>query len=337
MNKISVIGFTSSGKTSYLVGMYNALCNGISGFSVVENDMDVDLYLDKVWKNLCENGEFPFPSDSKETYHFSLLQSQKKIRTFEWLDYPGSVLSDGGDMLRDLSEQLAESSCLLLLVNGASFAFQGDPDNQERIQAASVTDYKQIVSNNLRNNKDLQAIRQLNRLGAQGVELPPIVIVLTKSDLIEDKWALYAKDILRDNFSVIFGAPGVTTDRIVMITHTSLGDLDPQNGFRVDPINVELPIAFGVLSILRDDVIKYKLLHANNQTQINTHQKNKFTRWLNSDTLNALKKENDKCMADIKAASKDIFKLLDLFDDDKNIYINNVEKNLKVFFRDELK
>ena len=59
MDKITVIGFTSSGKTSYLVGMYDALSYGLKKFSLKETDSEVDLYLQKVWENIQSNGSFP--------------------------------------------------------------------------------------------------------------------------------------------------------------------------------------------------------------------------------------------------------------------------------------
>ena len=83
-------------------------------------------------------------------------------------------------------------------------------------------------------------------------------------------------------------------------------------------------------------IIKNKLLNVHNQDQMNVHQKNWFTKWLNSDSIAKLREESQKRMEDIKAASVDVFNLLSLFEDDKPIYINGEEKNLKDFFKKEL-
>lgn len=350
MDKITVIGFTSSGKTSYLAGMYGTLSYGQKRFTLKEKSSEMDLYFQKLWDNIRLKGEFPGPSDKKEAFTFSLLRNIEKIREFEWLDYPGRILVETGESLNELGKQLSESVCLFLLVNGESFAFNGNPEDKIPIQATTAQEYMNIVAQNLMNNHDLQAIKQLSALGSQGIDLPPIAIVLTKSDLIEDKWFDFpvvslqdnsekkeervnlVQDILHKEFISIFGAPNNKNERIVMVTDISLG-YNHQGRFIADPMNVELPIAFGVLSILRQDVIKNKQIIVQNQNRMNELQKNWFSKWLYSDVLDKLREDSDNRAKYINEASVDIINILELFENDKPIYINDIPIKLKDFFK----
>lgn len=105
MEKITVIGFTSSGKTCYLAGMYDTMSYGVKNFSLIEQDSDQDRYLQKLWENIssAEGREWPVPNDDKRSYTFSLCHSFEPVMEFEWADYPGAALVDPGmGLLEDL-------------------------------------------------------------------------------------------------------------------------------------------------------------------------------------------------------------------------------------------
>ena len=337
MEKVTVIGFKNAGKTCYLAGMYDFMSYGAKNFSLVEKDSDQDWYLQKLWENISNGAsrEWPVPSDEKRVYTFSLQHNFQKVMEFEWLDYPGAALVDPGyGLIDELTGQISESACLLILVNGESFAFDGDPNNQIRIQAESDSAYKQIVAKNLKRNRDLEAIRQLSKLGSKGITLPPIGIVVTKSDLIEDQWIPYVQDIIIHHFSPIFGENS-QDEHIVMLSAVTLGD-DIQFGGDAEPVDIELPIAFAVLSILRKYVTAKRVLKAQNNNTLSQ----KDTLWcnlFNQKQLEDLRKAVAALDAEIGKMSQDAICLLDLFAEGKPIYINAQKQNFRKFFQNELR
>lgn len=335
MDKVTVIGFKASGKTCYLAGMYDIMSNGIESFSLVEKNSDQDWYLQGLWEQISDgaNRSWPVPNDDKRVYSFSLCHSFDKIIEFEWLDYPGAALVDPGyGLIDEIKNQLSESACLLVLVNGESFAFDGKPADQKRIQAASLDEYKKIVAKNLKRNKDLEAVRQLTKIGSEDVVLPPIGIVVTKCDLIEDEWVPYVQEILRENFKSIF-AEGGEDDRIVMMAAVTLGN-DIQFGGDADPVDIELPIAFAVLSILRKYVIAARVLKKKTDTDLSEHEKSIF-RVFKPGQAKKLREETAKMDKIIAKLSRDAIRLLDLFEESKPIYINGEKQNFKKYFRED--
>ena len=116
MDKITVIGYTGSGKTSYLAGMYNYMSIGVGNLTLYEC-ADHDWYLRKMWEDI-RVGTWPVPSDDKNSYTFSLQRNFLRVMDFEWLDYPGAALVDPNyGLVADISNHISESACLLLLIN----------------------------------------------------------------------------------------------------------------------------------------------------------------------------------------------------------------------------
>lgn len=336
MDKVTVIGFKASGKTCYLAGMYDIMSTGIKNFSLVEKNPDQDWYLQGLWEQISDgaNRSWPVPNDDKRVYSFSLCHSFDKIIEFEWLDYPGAALVDPGyGLIDEIKNQLSESACLLVLVNGESFAFDGKPADQKPIQASSLDEYKKIVAKNLKRNKDLEAVRQLTKIGSDDVVLPPIGIVVTKCDLIEDEWVPHVQEILRENFESIFGEGG-EDDRIVMMAAVTLGN-DIQFGGDADPVDIELPIAFAVLSILRKYILAARVLKRKTDNELSDHEKSIF-RIFRSGQGKKLREEIAKMEKIIAKLSRDAIRLLDLFEESKPIYINGEKQNFRKYFRDDL-
>ena len=336
MDKVTVIGFKASGKTCYLAGMYDIMSTGIKNFSLVEKNPDQDWYLQGLWEQISDgaNRSWPVPNDDKRVYSFSLCHSFDKIIEFEWLDYPGAALVDPGyGLIDEIKNQLSESACLLVLVNGESFAFDGKPADQKPIQASSLDEYKKIVAKNLKRNKDLEAVRQLTKIGSDDVVLPPIGIVVTKCDLIDDTWVDYVQEILRENFQSIF-AEGGEDDRIVMMAAVTLGN-DIQFGGDADPVDIELPIAFAVLSILRKYILAARVLKKKTDNELCDHEKSIF-RIFRSGQGKKLREEITKMEKIIAKLSRDAIRLLDLCEESKHIYINGEKQNFRKYFRDDL-
>ena len=337
--KVTVIGFMGAGKTCYMAGMYDNMSNGMKNFSLVEPDVDMDFYLQTLWEAISDgkNREWPVPNDDTKEFTFALCHICKKVMEFGWYDYPGGALLDPGYGLMDeINGQLAESSCLLLMINGESFG----------AEAADREDYIRKVSRNLKKNGDLKAIAKLSQLGLNQ-ELPPMAIVITKSDLINDSWVPADLDdeqaaalinetlssIITTNFQSVFGTGG-TGQRLVMITAVTLGE-GISEGADAEPVNIEQPIAYAVLTMLCGYVAKAKA--AKQQNLKNQNAKNTWLgRIIHADEIAKLKAEAEEMDREIAKFSADAHRLLDLFEEDKCLYVNGEKTPLRDFFVNSL-
>ena len=243
------------------------------------------------------------------------------------------VVDPSHECREDFKKQLSEASCLLVLVNGESFAYDGKPRDMNKIQTDDPEVYKRIVQKNLNLNKDLKAISALTSLGMEGIVLPPTAIVVTKSDLIADQWVSYVPEIIKRNFAPIFGA-GSPDERVVMLSAVTLGNNIVAGD--VDPVDIEHPIAFAVLSILRRRIHLQRLLKEEAQGKLNATDKGWLRSIFHGDKISRLKKEIQEKEASIQKMVKDVHYLLDLFPLEKPIYINDVKKDLRSFFTEEL-
>lgn len=343
MEKITVIGFTSSGKTCYLAGMYDAMSYGVKNFSLIEHDPEQDSYLQNLWENISSSKgrRWPVPNDKKRTYSFALCHSFEPVMDFEWLDYPGGALTDlGYGLLDEIKNQLADSSCLLVLINGESFAYEGSfrDASRPRITANSAKEYQEIVKRNLRLNKDLVAIKKLSELGVElkkkGQHLPPIALVVTKSDLIEDRWVDCVRPIIHESFESIFGK-NTEKDRLVMVSAVTLGE-GIADGANADPVDIEIPIAYAVLAMLCDYIQRAQAAKTNDQRTLS--EKDTFWgRIIRPGELEQLRKDIAKIDENISNFSKDAIRLLDLFDDGAVIYVNGDQRKFRSFFEKKIR
>jgi hypothetical protein len=296
---------------------------GIKNFTLVSTDNNADLFLDTLWSNI-QHGKLPLPNDDIEKYSFHLAHDYKPVCDFEWMDYPGGILADPNHKFRpQLDSSISSADCILLILDGKLF----------KIEAANEEEYKRKLANKLRNSDLKYETKYFTQMSAKGEALPPILIVVTKSDLINPEYQEAIEQVIRQELAPVFaGAEEKKGDRMVLMTTVSLGD-NFDHGGEVEPYNIEQPIAFAVLVIL----IKYMLmLKAVKQDNLSVAQKkhSKIGRFFNSDAIEKaernlveLSKLSDKC-------SKDAYRLLELFPDTKSIYINNDKTNMREYFRD---
>ena len=265
MDKVAVIGFTNSGKTSYLIGMYSKMREGMKNFSLSAIETETDFYLREMWKRIQsgKGREWPAPTSDNCTYNFTLQHSCGKIIDFELIEYKTSLLDD-----TYYQHQIDGSECLLVLVNGESFAFTGNrkSGNLKPVQAKNGEDYKRIVASNLKNNGDLMTIRRLHQMAQEGIVIPPVAIVITKRDLIPSEYIQYISEIIQENFSPIFMEIS-KPHHLVMLSAVTLGE-GIEDGADAYPEDIEHPIAYAMLSILCQRIKNVKLTMLNAQSNL---------------------------------------------------------------------
>lgn len=91
--KIAMLGAGSSGKTTYMAAMYEAMAKGHKGFSLQTQDPDHGAELLATARNI-RSKKYPPPSAHRELYDFTLAAKQGPLFQFAWNDYRGGAISE---------------------------------------------------------------------------------------------------------------------------------------------------------------------------------------------------------------------------------------------------
>lgn len=247
--KITMLGTTGAGKTSYLLGMYAVMQTGIQGFTLAAQDMDMDLELTQRWEKLISlKGEDRWPTPNAaamEYYGFDFSYGFRPLMRFQWLDYRGLALSDRSTEqdVADLVQYLQESSCLFLCISGEHLISEITPNTVREIKSDRMN---QFIQQYISANKQPHDQKPF-----------PVAIVITKYDLCHhrDKDEIIAD--VKKLFQALFTP---SSGWLVMICPVSLGKElcdDPDNA-NIIPVNVHLPVVFAVYSQLRAHGLKLK-------------------------------------------------------------------------------
>ena len=247
--KITMLGTTGAGKTSYLLGMYAVMQTGVQGFTLAAKDMDLDLELTQRWEKLISlkgDDRWPAPNAAAmEYYGFDFSYGFMPLMGFQWLDYRGLALSDRSTEqdVAELVEYLQASSCLFLCISGEYLVDEIDPKTVREIKSDRMNQFiQQYVSNHQQPNSNQPF---------------PVAIMITKYDLCHHR---DRDDIIADVKKLFQALFTPNSGWLVMICPVSLGrDLgkDPEDA-DIIPVNVHLPVVFAVYSQLRSYGLKLK-------------------------------------------------------------------------------
>ena len=247
--KITMLGTTGAGKTSYLLGMYAVMQTGVQGFTLAAKDMDMDLDLTERWEQLISvTGEDRWPppnAAAMEHYAFDFSYGFRPLVEFEWLDYRGLALSDRSTEqdVQELSNYLAESKCVFLCISGEYLVDKITPKTVRELKSDRLNQFiQQYIS------------KQHNPTPSSPF---PIAIVITKYDLCHHR---EKEEIVADVQKLFQALFTPNSGWLVMICPVSLGkelcnDLD---GASIVPVNTHLPVVFAVYSQLRAYGIELK-------------------------------------------------------------------------------
>ena len=247
--KITMLGTTGAGKTSYLLGMYAVMQTGVQGFTLAANDMDLDLELTQRWEKLISlKGEDRWPTPNAaamEYYGFDFSYGFRPLMSFQWLDYRGLALSDRSTEqdVADLVQYLQESACLFLCISGEHLINEITPSTVREIKSDRMN---QFIQQYISVNKEPDSHNPF-----------PVALIITKYDLCHHR----NKDEIIEDVKKLFQALFTPNSGwLVMICPVSLGrELcdDPDNA-NIVPVNVHLPVVFAVYSQLRAYGLKLK-------------------------------------------------------------------------------
>ena len=210
--RFTILGESGSGKTCYLLGMYNKMRNHVAGYTVIAEDT------------------------SKGDMLFKLQYNYEDVLSFVWIDYPGAYLEPSKRDLNSADYQavekyINESDVLFICIDGANFV-EGDINDKidavETKCTANISPYLGTLIGKLRN---------------EGKTLPPIAMIVTKYDMCEsyiDTNEL--RNVIEEVFTPLFGKD----DTYVAIIPVSLGKLNKDNRGVLQPRDIHLPILFGI-------------------------------------------------------------------------------------------
>jgi len=121
--KVMMIGFSGSGKTTYMGGMY-ALLNvePCEGFSLRAKKTTDHANFMKIGSNIVD-GIYPKGTDILEDYRFSLVYDDDELLDFDWHDYRGGVLASADSPDFDVVvDQIMDSDALIVFLDLTMFA-----------------------------------------------------------------------------------------------------------------------------------------------------------------------------------------------------------------------
>ena len=246
--KVTILGMSGAGKTCYLLGLYYMMTGGIKGYTI-SSDEDTDVELRNRYSKLCDvslsrEERFPVGTDNISKYSFELQYGFEDIMSFEWLDYPGGLLSKKNTQnyedYEDIKNSINQSSSLLICVDGALLVGNDVKEKIKNVKNQCSNVINSFFTDYLKYNK----------------ELPPTSIVITKYDIcreeVDEDEIVY---VIKESFSPFFIQNG--TKKIVSIIPVSIGiDITEHNGV-LNPVNLHLPI-FGAIWFAMGKKMKFQ-------------------------------------------------------------------------------
>ena len=315
--KFTILGESESGKTCYLLAMYSAMSQSIDGYSIVAKDDRLDTELLEAFYQLDDESiskeRFPQRSEQTIEYLFNLNYAHKTIMPFKWIDYPGRIMRDKTDEdYPKVAQNIRESSTLFICVDGNLL----------------VGDDKSRKTKNVKRKCSMTINRYLGKYFEAGGHLPPVGIILTKSDLfMHDTSEDEIREIVAEAFSPLFFAKNIKIGVIPVTLGENIAD-DNYSG-EVDPINIHLPIFMGIFFALNENIAAYKYKIESNNRSINDmdywkrDEEDSFFIWRDDDKIRRLSaqisnttKENERLQQLVQSMEQNKSK----FDD----YLNQI-------------
>ncbi len=248
--RITLLGTTCCGKTIYLVGMYAAMQEAASEFTLTTNDPNDHKRLIEKWNCLFEDGlaRWPISTAFIDDYSFILNYQCQPIMTFDYIDYRGGALIDRSTQsdTQKLFEYVEESDCLFLCVSGEYLKQAIVEENGEVNFSVG-----QKVATRLRLGSIYKAIMPLQqKLNPTNSNPFPVAIVITKYDLCMERGKDAIVQDIRQLFEPLFQPD---SGWLVMICPVSLGKelATNQDSGEIELINCQYPLLFAAFSLFR--------------------------------------------------------------------------------------
>jgi GTPase SAR1 family protein len=251
--QIVMLGHTNAGKTSYMSAMYRTMAlEGIGGFRVRAGNERAHQQLLAAGTGLLR-GNYPAPSDRRHEYSLTLRHSASALLDFTWKDYRGGALRDRStvDDTRQLLADLTNADAIVLFLD--SVDLQNSASARMKIRNLTTVVFQALE----------------NRTGTT-----PIVITLTKSDLIDESRI----DQMLSPFDSFIQAIRTQENVIGTLVPVACG---------LEPSNVVLPVLFCLYFGVRHnaEVTYANLVAAHGQAQSYAARDTAYNRWIDGKLL----------------------------------------------------
>ena len=252
MKNVMICGLQGSGKTCYFLGMIKEMMAGINGFSIfpVTNYADIVSRCNRLTDTKLPMSARVAATDQVEYYDLELRYNMSPITRFRWIDYPGEYVRT---MSESFQSELQHAFTLLVCIDGELFK-----KNRKNIVP--------VLQNNGGNE-----LNGAIGVAAAGGYLPPICIVVTKSDILPRKYldAESMVPVLRQVFPTLFNrSSGGKIARLVAVSQVSLGKRFVKKAI-FDPIHVEEPICYAAGNIVMYETMDSIRKLANSKKSLN--------------------------------------------------------------------
>ena len=263
----TTLGLSGSGKTCFMAGMYYKMSAGADGYTLKTGD-DEALKLTSYYEKMRDRSgteRFPETTNQSSHYTFELQYMYKPIETFQWVDYTGGLLrnknSGDAEEYQKLKTAIANSEVLYIFVDGGLFL-----EDDELVSASNDKEKTEILVDVIQESCARSINHFLSEYAAENQKLPPIAIVITKSDLAyqaigkSNKTEAYhiICNAVKKAFTPLFSMPenmdselGFST--VVGIIPVTLGKNISvnNNSGKLRPLNMHLPIYVGIYFMMQ--------------------------------------------------------------------------------------
>lgn len=245
MDKISFYGLSRSGKSCYIFAMAQALSQGIQFpdgqiLTVRTPDPRQMLRLYKAYETM-KNGQWPKGNIESYDYNFNVRKALGELMSFELTDFRGGLLDsldeDDEEEQNKLFKSYNSSSVLLFFIGADTVreAIKGDFEANFKVEYMNT-----LYGNYLNDAHDVKT---------------PVMIVITKSDMLSSSEIEQSKTFIKRKMQDMFG---LGTQITAAITAVTLGrNLSNDNGelegeLIIGPTsgNIHIPILYSLYCVM---------------------------------------------------------------------------------------
>lgn len=229
----TALGVSGTGKTCYIVGLYNDIQEKNRTFSMTVVGHNKKMLENWVSRMNSVRGADKFPSGTSQAnmtdYQFVIHAGADEIISIDWLDYPGGILHKREDLAyTQISSSIEKSTALYIFIDGDKLCYDSMNEKIRHIRRDA-----RVLNTHIQRCAD-----------SHSGKLPPVIFVITKTDKCNNYLSEgEIEEILKVNFSSVF-----CEGNIAYIVPVSLGkniDSDDYLG-PLSPLNIHIPLFVGV-------------------------------------------------------------------------------------------
>lgn len=247
--KISFYGLSRSGKSCYIFAMAQALSQGLCfpDGEILTVKSPIPMQMAKLYKSYQQmtDGRWPAGNTESVDYKFNARLRLEKLMSFNLKDYRGGLLDtcdeDEIDEQDELFSSFEDSAVLLFFVGADTVIKAMEKDVESNIKLNFLST---LYENFLDRTNDART---------------PVMIVISKSDMLSPQELLKAKEFTKNKLQSMFGHG---TNITAAITTVTLGkNLSNENGelegdLIIGPTagNIHIPIIYSLFCVISNKI-----------------------------------------------------------------------------------